>query len=151
MKLAIATDDKDTIPSGHFGESRYFCIVDIPDHRLFTEECRPNPVPDHAMPRKSERILNVLQDCDAFVGRGFGARSLVRVAYAHKQILLTTRERIDEAVRDVQAGDLGRFRRFDPSSGRFVVIPQTPPPGYGRHLPAEPDAGAAAEEQGTCR
>jgi predicted Fe-Mo cluster-binding NifX family protein len=128
MKLAIATDDKQTIPRGHFGESRYFCIVGILDHRLFTEECRPNPGPDHGMSRKSERILELLQDCDAFVGRGFGARSFARVARERKQMLLTTHERIEDAVRDVRDRNLGRFRQFDPGAGRFVAMEKTPPP-----------------------
>ena len=149
MKFAVATDDKETIRRAHFGESRYFCIVDVLAGRPFTQECRQNPVPDHDGPRKSERILEALKDCRAFVGRGFGARSLARVAREHKLMLLTARERVDDAVRDVQAGNLGWFRRFDPSSGRFVAMEKTPPANREGRLHASSEHGDPAEERGT--
>jgi len=122
VKLAIATNDKETIPRQHFGESRYFCIVDILNTQPFTVECRGNPIPEHHVPNKPERILELLQDCDALVGRGFGAGSFAQVARQKKQVLLTSHERIEDVTRDLHNGDLRRFKQFDPALNKFVAM-----------------------------
>ena len=122
MKLAIGTNDKETLSKKHFGESRYFCVVDILNAKRYTDECRVNRVPEHNISGKRLRILEELKDCDALVGRSFGAGVLRNAVKTHTQIILTTLGRIDEAVNALIAGSLGQFRQFDPQKRKFVPM-----------------------------
>ncbi len=122
MKLAIGTNDKETLPKKPFGESRYFCVVNLLNAQRFTDECRVNEVPEHYISGKRLRILEELKDCDALVGRSFGAGVLRNAAKTRVQIILTTLGRIDEVVHALQDGSLGQFRQFDPRIRKFVPM-----------------------------
>jgi predicted Fe-Mo cluster-binding NifX family protein len=127
MKLAIATNDKQTIPRAHFGESRYFCIVDLGNAQPVTDEYRENPVPAHHTPGKPDRILVLLRDCNALVGRSFGSGVFSRVASERKQVILTSISRIEDVVRAFAKGDLQAFRRLDPAKMKFVPMESAGP------------------------
>jgi predicted Fe-Mo cluster-binding NifX family protein len=122
VKLAIATNDKRTIPKGHFGESRYFCVVDIEEPGPFTEECRDNPLPAHDTPGKSSVILDLLGDCDVLIGRGFGRHFFSHARGAKQQAVLTPVSVIDDVVQAFSQGELKGFRRFDPERGKFLPL-----------------------------
>jgi predicted Fe-Mo cluster-binding NifX family protein len=122
MKLAIATSDKQTIPRAHFGESRYFYIVDLGNAQPVTAECRDNPVPAHHTPGKPDRILVLLRDCDALVGRSFGSGVFSRVASEKKRLILTSVSQIEDVVRALTKGDLHGFRQLDPAKMKFVPM-----------------------------
>ena len=60
MKIAIGTDDKKTIRKGHFGESRYYLVIEILNAQIVGEESREKPYlesgkakKDTANPKKS--------------------------------------------------------------------------------------------------
>jgi predicted Fe-Mo cluster-binding NifX family protein len=122
MKLAIGTNDKETLPKRPFGESRYFCVVNLLNAQRFTDDCRVNAVPEHDISGKRLRIVEELEDCDALVGRSFGAGILRNAAKMRAQIILTTLGRIDEVVHALQDGSLSQFRQFDPRKRKFVPM-----------------------------
>jgi predicted Fe-Mo cluster-binding NifX family protein len=122
MRLAIGTDDQETLPKQHFGENRYFCVVDPGDSPAATPEYRANPASEGHGPGKRAQILQALQDCDALVGRGFGASLLTSGGGAAMQIILTSLARVDEVISAFRAGDMAPFKRFDPQSGKFAPM-----------------------------
>jgi predicted Fe-Mo cluster-binding NifX family protein len=122
MKLAIATNDGQTIPRAHFGESRYFYIVDLGNAPPVTAECRDNPFPAHHTPGKQDRMLVLLRDCNALVGRSFGSGVFSRVTSGKKQLILTSVSRIEDVVCAFTKGDLHGFRRLDPAKMKFVPM-----------------------------
>lgn len=122
MKLAICTNDKETVSNKHFGESRYFCVVDILNVHRFTDECRANAVPAHHTCDKRLRIVEELKDCDALIGRSFGAAVLRNAEKMRVQIILTRSGRIEDVVNALLAGSLDQFRQFDPRQRKFVLM-----------------------------
>ena len=124
MKLAIATNDKQTIPKSHFGESRYFCVVDLHNGERFTDECRENPIPEFHTPGKSLAVLDLLGDCDVLVGWEFGRRLFSHATRVKQQAVLTPTSVIEEVVRAFSHGDMRGFRRLDPERKKFVPLEQ---------------------------
>ena len=124
MRLAIATNDKQTIPKSHFGESRYFCVVDLQNGAPLTDECRENPIPEFHTPGKSLAILDLLSDCDVLVGREFGHRLFSHAGRVNQQAVLTPTSVIAEVVQAFSHGEMRGFRRLDPERRKFVPLEQ---------------------------
>ena len=53
MKIAIGTDDKKTIRKGHFGESRYYLVIEIINAQIVGKELRENPYLESGKAKKT--------------------------------------------------------------------------------------------------
>lgn len=82
MKIAISTDDKTTIHNGHFGESQYYLIYEILNGEIYAEELRENPyaVGKEHQHSQVKNIMDLLHDCQLFMGKSIDARSLPNIA-----------------------------------------------------------------------
>lgn len=119
MRIAIGTNDKKTLNPAHFGESRYFCVVETLMGRAYTVECRENPWPGHGIPGKSHKVVGLLDDCDAIVARKVGREAFKALPAKRKDLYLTSLTDLDEIIRRFSRGGLTRFRKYDPTRARF--------------------------------
>ena len=81
MKIAVGTNDKKTIHRGHFGDSRYYSLYEILNGEICGEELRENPFAlgkqhEHG---QAKNIMDLLHDCQLFMGRSMGDRSLPKI------------------------------------------------------------------------
>ena len=120
MKIAIGTDDKETIRQGHFGESRYFWIVELDGYNIVSATYRENPLPEHEIPNKPLRIFQFLNDCDVIIARSMGKRAFSLLASMNKQGVITRHHNLQEAIEDFRKGRYQLFKFFDPTSGKFI-------------------------------
>ncbi len=100
MKIAIGSDDKKTIRRAHFGESKYFMIFEILNGEIHAQEVRTNA---HACEGKhvhgqAGKIIDLLSDCQIFMGRSMGARSLKQIAARNIDVLITSIKNVNEAM-----------------------------------------------------
>ena len=89
MKLAIGTDDKNSIREGHFGESQFYLIYEIRNGEIFSQELRENPfsIDKNHLHSQAKNIIDLLNDCQIFIGKSMGKKSL----YTLKVYCLTYR------------------------------------------------------------
>ncbi len=83
IRLAVATDDRETVRFGHFGDAEHYLIFDVDDAGVahLVEE-RENDFTDeklglktHNQPQKALMMLDFLGDCRAFVGHSMGDKN----------------------------------------------------------------------------
>ncbi len=100
MKIAVGTDDKKTIRHGHFGESQYYLIYEILNGEIFSNQIRENPYTANKSHEHGQatKIVELLHDCQIFMGRSMGARSLRQIAEKNIEVIITTINDADEAV-----------------------------------------------------
>lgn len=98
MKIAVATIDNETLAPKHFGEARYFELVEYKNGEITRLGSIPNAQPDHGSenhthehgdPGKAKGIIHQLHAAGAelLIGRQFGPN--IRRVCAHFGILLT--------------------------------------------------------------
>lgn len=81
MKIAIATDDKESI-SEHFGRTLGFLVYEVEDGNIKNESYRKNNFTFHAQGiidkshnmDKHSKILSALNDCQVVISNGMGRR-----------------------------------------------------------------------------
>jgi predicted Fe-Mo cluster-binding NifX family protein len=122
MRLALGTDDKCTLRRELFGDSVYFCIVNIENNVASTVEFRENIHADPHIPDKPPRILNFLNDCDVFISRSLRKGSFKLFAENGKHAIVTSHELIETAVRAFASGDFGMFKRYDLEDDGFIQM-----------------------------
>jgi predicted Fe-Mo cluster-binding NifX family protein len=105
MKIAVATMENDTLAPKHFGEVRYFELIEYKDRQITRLECIPNTQSVHGQGQhdhihgdhgKAKGIVQLLQAAGAelLIGRQFGPN--IRRVCAHFGILLTGSHTINE-------------------------------------------------------
>jgi len=121
MKIAVGTDDKKTIRRKHFGESQYYLVYEILSGEIFSEELRENP---HALGKQHQHgqainIMDLLHDCQLFMGKSMGAKSLTKIAEKNIEAIITTMDDIKEAVVAYLNSNDECFKYFNATTGKF--------------------------------
>lgn len=121
MKIAIATDDKKTIRRGHFGDSRYYFIYEILNGEICGEELRENPyvITKQHKHGQAKDIMDLLHDCQLFMGKSMGANSLPKIAEKNIDAITTTMDDIKEAVIAYLNSKDDYFKYYDAKTGEF--------------------------------
>jgi len=114
MKIAIGTDDKKTIRKGHFGESAYFAIFEVLNGEITSQEIRDNPrAGGEGHHGASGEILGLLHDCELFMARSMGKKSMARIAEKKVDCIVTEFEDIDQALRRFLDAEDAGFQYYD--------------------------------------
>ena len=128
MKIAIGTDDKKTIRKGHFGESRYYLVIEILNAQIVGEESREKPYLESGKAKKShgqpEEIVSLLHDCSLFMARSMGKKSLAEISSRKIDCIFTNIDDIDRAVSLYLDGKLEGFKFYDPDEKDFILCSQ---------------------------
>lgn len=130
MKLAIGTDDKKTIRKGHFGESRYYLVIEIFNAQVVAKDLRNNPYVEGekagAKHGQSERIIKLFEDCALFMARSFGKKSVQEISSRGIDCITTNIENIDQAVSSYLDGKVEAFSYYDAGANDYVKCSQRP-------------------------
>ena len=128
MKIAIGTDDKKTIRKGHFGESRYYLVIEILNAQIVGEELRENPYLESGKAKKNhgqpEEIISLLHDCSLFMARNMGKKSLTEISSRKIDCIFTNIENIGQAISSYLDGKLEGFKYYDPDEKNFILCSQ---------------------------
>ncbi len=121
MKLAIGTDDKRTIRHGHFGESQYYSIYEIFNGEIFAQELRENPfaIDKNHVHGQAQNIIDLLNDCQIFIGKSMGKKSLKTIAQKNIDAIVTDIGQIEKAVHFYLISKDEFFRYYDKATGKF--------------------------------
>lgn len=84
MRIAVGTNNHETLSETHFGDSKIFEIYDWENKTWKLVEVRENTTKDdkekeeeqHGDPRKFKEVANMLKDVDVFVAYRFGPNYL---------------------------------------------------------------------------
>lgn len=120
MKIAIGTDDGKTIRKGHFGESRLYQVYTVLNGQIRGCEDRENSAKTqeaYSHHGQSQKIAELLKDCDIFLGRSMGRASMKKLVARHVDCILTDYEDIRESLERFLLGVDQGFRFFDGDSG----------------------------------
>ncbi len=128
MKIAVGTDDKKTIRKGHFGESRYYLVIEILNAQIVGEELRKNPYLESGKSKKNhgqpEEIITLLHDCSLFMARSMGKKSLAEISSRKIDCIFTNIDDIDRAVSLYLDGKLEGFKYYNPDKKNFILCSQ---------------------------
>ncbi len=123
MKIAVGTDDHETIRKDHFGESRRYRVLEVLNAEVVGKEWRESAhimlENGRARHGQSQRIIELLQDCSLFMGRSFGKRSLQMIKSRGIDCIITSIENIDRAVSSYLDGQDEGFHYYDKKSKAF--------------------------------
>lgn len=121
MKLAVGTDDQKTIRRGHFGESKYYLIYEILNGEIYSKNWRINPFAagkEHQH-GQAKNIMELLHDCQIFMGRSMGKKSLPQIVAKNIDAIITSIENIEEAVTSYLNGKDEYFKYYNAETGEF--------------------------------
>ncbi|ERM93119.1 dinitrogenase iron-molybdenum cofactor biosynthesis protein [Caldanaerobacter subterraneus subsp. yonseiensis KB-1] len=81
IKVAIGSNDKIHISEKHFGMRKFFVIFEVDENNSYRKvEERENPYGEGKHKHvETEEIMEVLKDCDVFIGKSMGKESQRRV------------------------------------------------------------------------
>lgn len=121
MKIAVGTDDKKTIRKKHFGESQYYLIYEILNAEIFSTEVRENPhvCKGEHQHGQAVKLLELLHDCDIFMGRSMGAKSLAQIANKNIDAIITSIEDVHQAIESYLEAKEERFKYYNCETGKF--------------------------------
>ncbi len=124
MKIAIGTDDKKAIRKGHFGESRYYLVIEILNAQIVGRELRENPYLESGKSKKSHgqpiEIISLLDDCSLFMARSMGKKSLTEISSRKIDCIFTNIDDLDRAVSLYLDGKLEGFKFYDVGEKHFI-------------------------------
>jgi len=124
MKIAVGTDDKKTFRKSHFGESKYYLVIEILNAQIVGEESRENPYLESGKAKKShgqpEEIVSLLHDCSLFMARSMGKKSLTEISSRKIDCIFTNIDDIDRAVSLYLDGKLEGFKFYDVGEKHFI-------------------------------
>jgi predicted Fe-Mo cluster-binding NifX family protein len=130
MKIAVGTDDKRTIRKGHFGESRYYLIIDILNAQIVAKDLRNNPYFEGEKARahhgQAERIIKLLGDCTLFMAISFGKKSVQEISSRGIDCITTSIEGIDQAISSYLDGKVEDFSYYNANAKDYVKCSQRP-------------------------
>ncbi len=123
MKIAVGTDDLQTIRGGHFGESRFYKIFEVKDGQIISDEVRENPFVenDHHEHEhgQAKNIMKLLSDCDIFLARSMGLHSMPKLLQKGKKPLITKITSIEDALGKFLKGEYSNFKCFNPETKKL--------------------------------
>ena len=111
LKVAVPTDDGDTI-SRHFGQAKFFKIINLENDRVVSSEMRPKATHQHgdysqsAAVHPGQQMVEDLADCQVLISGGMGEPVLNRATAAGLKVFLTGNTSIDAALQAYLAGTL---------------------------------------------
>ena len=120
LRIALGTDDNNILKRERFGDSIQFRIVAIEQGVVVTSELRPNPFANPAIENKPPRILGLLYDCDAFVGRSWRAGSFTLFTENGKKVYLSEMENLHDIIAAFIRPDYSRLQVFSLERQKFV-------------------------------
>lgn len=118
MKIAIGTNDQQNINPHHFGESRYFFVVEISDNTRVSAY-RENPWWNLEVSQRAPRIAALLGDCDAIVIRGIAKQGLDILSQTFRSIFLTRLTDLNEIAARLARGEMADFQAYNPATQKF--------------------------------
>ena len=124
MRVAVGTDDLNTIRNGHFGESKYFKIFEVEKEKVTETEIRENPFlkpesEDTHHHGEAKKIMEFLKDCDIFIARSMGLHSIPKLIKMGVKPLITREKEVRQAVEALASGKTDTFLCFDETSKKF--------------------------------
>jgi|GEM_PF-690944 len=124
MKIAIGTDDQKTIRKGHFGDSRYYLVLEVLNAEVAAREWRKNP---EAMQSKinghdvrPQQIIRLLGDCSIMLGRNCKEKSLQEISSWGIDLLFSEIEDIKQAVSSYLDGKVEGFQYYDKEAKALI-------------------------------
>jgi predicted Fe-Mo cluster-binding NifX family protein len=130
MKIAVGTDDKRTIRKGHFGESRYYQVIEILNAQIVAKDLRNNPYFEgeeaSAHHGQAEQIIKLLGDCALFMARSFGKKSVQEISSRSIDCITARIENIDQAISSYLNGKVEDFSYYDSKTRDYVKCSQRP-------------------------
>jgi len=113
MKIAIASDDSETIAS-HFGRTRGFLIFEVENNHVKNQEYRNNTFTGHArglegVGHSIDRhgpILKALSDCTAVISHGMGRRIYDDLKQSDIDVIITEETEAKKALELYLSGNL---------------------------------------------
>ena len=128
MKIAIGTDDKETIRKGHFGQSRYYLIIEFRNGEVASLEYRRNAdaTGEHGQYHHGqvEKTLERLSDCSLFMAKRMGKTSLAKLAAHGIDCIITEIDPIDQAVHEYLYGSDEAFQFYDGRKATLIPCSQ---------------------------
>ncbi len=118
MRIAIGTNDRQNINPHHFGESRYFYVVEISVHARVVA-CRANPWWNLKVSQRAPRIAALLGDCEAIVIRGIVKQGLDILSQTFRSVLLTRLTEVDDIAARLARGEMAEFQTYNPATQKF--------------------------------
>ena len=115
MKIAIGSNDKQTINPRHFGESKFYMIFEILNGEIKSEELRENPfhVEGKAEHGKTKQVMEFLDDCDLFMGKTIGKKALEQLADNNIEVITTKIKDIQQAIEYYLIGKDDYFKFYN--------------------------------------
>ncbi len=99
MKIAIPTDDFQTIPRKMLGRAKYFVIYEVGlNGKCDLFEKRSNPYERTLQRGKTFDVMEVLKDCQIIISRNIGKKGIERMKKAGFRVILTKQLLITEAL-----------------------------------------------------
>lgn len=125
MKIAFATDDKHTIRSGPFSESRYYQVIEIRNVQPVLTELRSHPYPGGEKEQDEkdllEAVMKRLNDCGILMGKSFKKESVDRLSSQGIDCITTDIEDINQAIDSYLDGQLENFKYFDLEARDYIL------------------------------
>lgn len=124
MKLAVATNDKETISKDYFKDSNYYLVYEILNGKIVSEELRENRSSGESNLNANEQmdqILDLLKDCTIFLGKQMDKKSLTSISSQNIDVIITTKENVNETVSSFLEPIDDYFQYYDFKSGKFVT------------------------------
>jgi len=125
MKIALATDDKHTIRSGPFSESRYYQVIEIRNVQPVVTELRSHPYSEGEKERDEkdqlEAVMKRLKDCGILMGKSFKKESVDRISPQGIDCITTDIEDINQAIGSYLDGQLENFKYFDLEARDYIL------------------------------
>jgi predicted Fe-Mo cluster-binding NifX family protein len=128
MKIAIGTDDQESIRKGYFGDSRYYLILEVRNAAVAGREWREDPDATRSKSNghngQPQRIIMFLGDCSIFLGGSFKEKFLQEISSRGIDCFLTEIEDINKAVSSYLDGQDEGFQYYDKEKKTFIPCSQ---------------------------
>ncbi|MBN2007883.1 hypothetical protein JW960_00910 [candidate division KSB1 bacterium] len=121
MKIAVASDDKVTIRKKHFGESKYYIIYEVLNGEIYANEIRKNTNVHEGKKAHGQavKIVDLLHDCQLFMGGSMGVKSLKYIASKNIEVIKTTMENAEDAVVAYLNSENGYFKYYNSATEKY--------------------------------
>ena len=124
MKIAVGSDDLQTIRSGHFGESKYYKVFEVENGKIVGTKVIENPFlkEDNAQQHahgEAKNIMRLLSDCRIFLAKSMGMHSIPKLVQRGVKPVISQESSIEKAINALIEGNSSLFRCFNPAKGKF--------------------------------
>ncbi len=98
--IAVGTKDGTIVNEDHFGQSKIFVIFRKNESGFKEVEKRPNPYFGKHQHAKAEEILKVLGDCNVWIAKSMGKKSIETLKALNYETFLTVKDTAEDAIKD---------------------------------------------------